>query len=419
MNEFEGVYAPIVGAGPDYIGHQPVVTPDNVVARTSRLREEYEELKKDLMHEISQVDNSMIKPAQDAKESLNPMRKTIKKRDDRKLDFERYQGRVDAGQKKSKRSDRETAAFAKAEADLTRAREEYNMADEHLKYHLNKVIPAVFSLLPHLLASQIQIQNALLAHYYTMLHTFCEQEGFPSPSPPMDEVIRVWQDKFKPIQQEAESIHIISTGKAVRQSMSQDEQNGGRHGNNGYANGYHRRPSGQSSRALSVSPARALPPSPQEQLLEEMKSSKPKIQSLPSTSSAPLLTPATPLDLVRSPSPSEYHTPMYMPAYSPAGPKTDYFSRDRQTSNASLSSQSIASSLAMKKKPPPPPPKRLNSDMGMYVTAIYDFEGQGAGDLVFREGDKIRVLKKTESTDDWWQGELRGIKGSFPANYCD
>ena len=72
-----------------------------------------------------------------------------------------------------------------------------------------------------------------------------------------------------------------------------------------------------------------------------------------------------------------------------------------------------------KKKPPPPPPKRLGSSNGaIFVVALYDFDGQGAGDLSFREGDRIKVTKKTESTDDWWDGELRGLKGSFPANYC-
>jgi SH3 domain len=54
----------------------------------------------------------------------------------------------------------------------------------------------------------------------------------------------------------------------------------------------------------------------------------------------------------------------------------------------------------------------------LVVTALYDFGGQGEGDLVFKEGDRIKVIKKTESTDDWWQGELRGVRGSFPANYC-
>lgn len=76
----------------------------------------------------------------------------------------------------------------------------------------------------------------------------------------------------------------------------------------------------------------------------------------------------------------------------------------------------MASIAASKKKPPPPPPqKRLQE---VWVVALYEFAGQGEGDLVFREGDRIRVVKKTESTDDWWEGELRGVKGSFPANYC-
>jgi hypothetical protein len=68
-----------------------------------------------------------------------------------------------------------------------------------------------------------------------------------------------------------------------------------------------------------------------------------------------------------------------------------------------------------KKRPPPPPP----AARAAFVTAIYDFDGQGDGDLVFREGDRIRVVRKTQSTDDWWEGELRGVKGAFPANYVE
>lgn len=69
-----------------------------------------------------------------------------------------------------------------------------------------------------------------------------------------------------------------------------------------------------------------------------------------------------------------------------------------------------------KKKPPPPPPA---ASRPVFVTALYDFDGQGNGDLSFREGDRIRVMRKTNSTDDWWEGELRGQKGPFPANYVE
>lgn len=75
----------------------------------------------------------------------------------------------------------------------------------------------------------------------------------------------------------------------------------------------------------------------------------------------------------------------------------------------------------VKKKPPPPPPKpkRINTNQPeVFVEALYDFAGQGAGDLSFQEGDRIKVVKKTGTDQDWWVGELGGVKGSFPANYC-
>ena len=80
---------------------------------------------------------------------------------------------------------------------------------------------------------------------------------------------------------------------------------------------------------------------------------------------------------------------------------------------------SAASIAAKKKKPPPPvPSKRLPSvQQAQYVTALFDFDGQAEGDLSFRDGDRIRIVKKTDSVDDWWDGELNGMTGCFPANY--
>ena len=101
--------------------------------------------------------------------------------------------------------------------------------------------------------------------------------------------------------------------------------------------------------------------------------------------------------------------------FSPAGPNQDYFVRDRQAAAADY----LAAAAAAKNRPPPPPPRPKSGNVLHYVTALYDFEGQSAGDLAFKEGDRILVLEKTDSTDDWWEGELRGVKGSFPANYVE
>lgn len=53
-----------------------------------------------------------------------------------------------------------------------------------------------------------------------------------------------------------------------------------------------------------------------------------------------------------------------------------------------------------------------------FVTALYDFTAQADGDLSFRAGDQIELVKRTDSKEDWWTGRIDGHEGSFPANYC-
>lgn len=67
------------------------------------------------------MDARVIKPATDAKDYIQPIRKTIKKRENKRLDWERYQDKVRNAGKKMTRSDRENAALAKAEEELANA----------------------------------------------------------------------------------------------------------------------------------------------------------------------------------------------------------------------------------------------------------------------------------------------------------
>ena len=101
-------------------GHRddPILTPQHLVERTAKLKETYTELKTELLEEVIMMDARVIRPATDAKEYLQPLRKTIKKRENKRLDWERYIDRVNHASKKLKRTDRENAALAKAEADL-------------------------------------------------------------------------------------------------------------------------------------------------------------------------------------------------------------------------------------------------------------------------------------------------------------
>ena len=53
--------------------------------RTVKLQQAYAELKTDLLEEVNMVDTRIIKPAMEARDHLQPLKKVIKKRADKKV----------------------------------------------------------------------------------------------------------------------------------------------------------------------------------------------------------------------------------------------------------------------------------------------------------------------------------------------
>ena len=260
----------------------------------------------------------------------------------------------------------------------------------------------MFNLIPPLLATIIETQNRLLGLSYTTVHQYCADNAFPSPPPPMDAVVADWEEAFEPIQKEIEAFYIVKSGRASRPTPTGANGRPGmppapmlsRNGisraasatpslltGNGGGNNDTRRPS-----------AAEEPPTP--------RPGPPKPSASFGSGVATDFTMATKLSnssAVSSPG--------------PRGPAEHYgHMTRRQTSDLA--------SVASKKKPPPPPkPKKFNKPEEC-VMALYDFDGEGHGDLSFQEGDLIKIVQKTETEQDWWVGELRGVRGSFPANYC-
>ncbi|CAG8534983.1 4701_t:CDS:10 [Paraglomus occultum] len=64
-----------------------------------------------------------------------------------------------------------------------------------------------------------------------------------------------------------------------------------------------------------------------------------------------------------------------------------------------------------------PKPKMPQRTPQLEAVALYDFAGEQSGDLSFQKDDIITILKKSESTNDWWTGRVNGQEGIFPANY--
>lgn len=82
---FQTMYSPIVGADDNYAGPEPVITPHQIMERAIRFHTSYDELRTDLLEEVAMVDTRIIKPATEAKDCIQPMKKVIRKRGDKKV----------------------------------------------------------------------------------------------------------------------------------------------------------------------------------------------------------------------------------------------------------------------------------------------------------------------------------------------
>ncbi|KAM7183045.1 protein hob1 [Naviculisporaceae sp. PSN 640] len=446
VTEYEGLYDPIVGAT-DGHGKEAALTPQVQLERTFRLKQVYSELKTELTEEIAMIDSRVVKPATDARDCIAPIRKTIKKRENKRLDYEKLQEKVMKLQRKPGRTSKEDASLAKAQDELTRVAEEFGIADEHLRTTLPPIITATFNMVPPLQSQLVLLQNRLLGLYYTSLHGYCEEAGFPSPPPPMSEVIATWSSAFQPIQREIESISFIARGRSIHQPLSLGNDPQGRKASiQAPSNGFRRTPSGLIASTNNTAP-------------------QPRTLRIPSGGSASQDTSPQRSPTYKRPdylAPTDFTTATALGGatidrsitrspgrLSPGDTRTgrDYFGSNASSRANTNTDRSVSPSpyrgvltpvghsngntvsnggsysggpVVKKKPPPPPPPKRIQSNKlpEEYVVAQYAFKGQGTGDLSFQEGDRIKIVKKTDTDQDWWVGELNGRKGSFPANYC-
>lgn len=67
----------------------------------------------------------------------------------------------------------------------------------------------------------------------------------------------------------------------------------------------------------------------------------------------------------------------------------------------------------MSKRPPPPP----RGEAKKYCKATWDYNANEPGELSFKLGDIITVIK--EDPSGWWIGSANGAEGQFPANFTE
>ncbi|KGO69240.1 hypothetical protein PITC_095620 [Penicillium italicum] len=106
----------------------------------------------------------------------------------------------------------------------------------------------------------------------------------------------------------------------------------------------------------------------------------------------------------------------------PAGDSLDGYGRTR--SNIAPFEEEYTYSDRRPTRPTAPKPvfqqktgaAQLRADQAV---ALFTFDADQDGDLGFKKGEIITILKRTEKAEDWWTGRIGDRVGIFPSNYVE
>ncbi|KAI0353165.1 BAR-domain-containing protein [Trametes cingulata] len=318
-----------------------------------------EDLKSSIVPELELIDSRIVGPIKEFQGILKAIRKSITKREHKLVDYDRFNNSLTKLRDKKEKTLNDEKNLFKLEQDFEIASTEYDYINTAMKNELPRFLVQATQFIDPLFHSFYYMQLNIFYLMLEKLNGFAE--GKFEVSVPAAQIASDYEAQRSDALERIEALNItkriISTARMV-----QNQRQG-----SGLAP-----PSsiGRSSTMSSTSSAASRSPS------SSTFSKKPPPP--PSSASAAAAPP---------------------PPYSPPSAGSNF-------------------SVAAKKAPPPPPPlKPKPKPAAQYVVALYDFAAQADGDLDFKAGDRIEVIERTDSTEDWWTGRLNGRTGVFPGNY--
>ncbi|KAL0581405.1 BAR adaptor protein Hob1 [Marasmius crinis-equi] len=368
-NHFSTVFHPIAGEY-DLIGKHPESS--HTIKSVDAYLNAMEELRAAAGPELELIESRIVGPAKEFQSILKIIRKTITKRTHKLTDYDRFNNSLTKLRDKKEKSLSDEKNLFKLEQDFEMAANEYEYINTALKNDLPRFMQMTTQFIDPLFHSLFYMQLNIFYLVLEKMNAFSENTKYDISNIPGNQIMSNYEesrtDAWSQIEELNVTKRIISTSKMV-QSSRQGSMMG-------------RAPSSASS-SLGRAPSAA----------SSTLGRAPSAASASSVGSGFKKAPPPP------PMPYTASPPPYSP--SPAG-------------------TAAAAAAASKRAPPPPPPLKPKPSFGpkpQFVVALYDFDAQADGDLSFKTGDRIEIVEKTTSAEDWWTGRLNGQQGVFPGNY--
>jgi amphiphysin len=359
---YSTIFHPISGEY-DLIGKHPDA--QHTIKNVSKYESAMEELRAVISPELELIESRIVAPVKDYQGILKTIRKTITKRDHKLTDYDRFNNSLTKLRDKKEKSLSDEKNLFKLEQDFELATNEYEFINTALKNDL-----------PHFLTLTTQFIDPLFHSFYYMqlniyylmlekLNSFADEAKMDISSVPGAQIQSDYENKRTEAWSQIEELQIVKRIISVSRLVQAKRADSG---------------AGSSTLGRSASSA---------------------------TSTSSLHAPPS-----RAPTFKKAPPP-------PPGASSSYAAPPPPYSAGNSSAVSAAAAAATKRAPPPPPikPKPKVEPPKEIVVALYDFDAQADGDLSFKAGDRIEIVQKSQSTEDWWTGKLNGQQGVFPGNY--
>ncbi|KAI9572620.1 hypothetical protein HD554DRAFT_2014923 [Boletus coccyginus] len=363
-NHFNFLYSPLSGENSLTSKY-----PDSAAtfANTPAYAQHLEELRSAVAPELELIESRVVGPVKEFQNVLKAVRKSITKRDHKLLDYDRFNNSLTKLRDKKEKSLSDEKNLFKLEQDFETATNEYDYINNTLKQDLPRFMQLATQFIDPLFHSFYYMQLNIYYLFLEKMNSFAEGRYNVS-NGPASQIQSDYENKRTDAWGQIEDLGIlkrfVSTSKLVQAKRAES----------GVIAPIGRTPSATTTSSTASFSSRPKPPPAYGGGSSFVKKAPPP------------------------------------PPGQPIAPPPPY--------SASNNVNGVAA--AVTKRPPPPPPlkpKPKPEPVVEYVTALYDFDAQADGDLSFKTGDRIEIVKKTESQEDWWTGRLNGVEGVFPGNY--
>ncbi|PIA16466.1 BAR-domain-containing protein [Coemansia reversa NRRL 1564] len=396
--------------------------------RVSTIREKIE-------GQLARLDVSVVAPVQDLMNLMRNIHKVIQKRDHKLVDYDRYKAAVEKAEaKESSEGQRrlgEERAYQKHGAQYQEASRQYNYFNDMLKAELKQMLDLRQAFIDPIFLKFFRIQHEL----YTSMFTEFKEAARSCPALDLNTpVLAGWQPKWSRAEQNLNAIDLWGTGSMNVMPYEFDSANKSMFDS---VKGTFRKkdkapqPVTASSTFTSTHSGAGgsnLPPA-----TDSDSSPYGSLGSAAARTGSYGAGVATAAANAQPPATGNSSYGTYPSSYSQAPPpKQQGFSQLGSSSHAATDAAPPAyNSVPLAAQYQPPAEKGPSMGAGSstaspypgpsvkQVRALYDFSSTEKGDLNFREGQIIKLIKRTPDVDDWWTGEIDGHVGVFPGNYVE